>query len=174
MALVVRLQTLHQEAINLLTKPVRPAPPVPSGGGTVPSNPPVPPTPTPLNSATAWAGSDLAEVQTFYGGDPKKVERNRQLVGELKTLYGRSQVEADDLPNWVTADVLGSLLEVHHVQALSKNGADERSNMIVLTPTLHALVHLDPGALIDLKKGILQLPKFGLHAKVSTKPNHNG
>lgn len=173
-ALVVRLQTLHKEAISLLTKPVRPAPPVPGGGGTVTPSPPDQSAATPLNSATAWAGSDLAEVQTFYGGDLRKIERNRQLVGELKALYGRSQVEADDLPNWVTADVLGSLLEVHVIQALSKSGADERSNMIVLTPTLHALVHLDPGALIDLKKGILELPKFGLRAKVITKPNHNG
>jgi hypothetical protein len=128
----------------------------------------------PVSSSIAWAGSDLAEVQEFYSGDQIKVDRNRRLIGELKALYGGSQVDGDELPSWVTSDVLGSLLEVHLIQALTKNGADERSNMIVLTPTLHALVHLDPSAIIDLKRGMLELPKFGLRAKVNVKPNHNG
>ena len=46
--------------------------------------------------------------------------------------------------------------------------------MVVLTPTLHALVHLDPGTVIDFNKGVLELPKFSLRAKLNVKLNHNG
>ena len=178
-ALAARLRTLRDAAVDLLARPTRPNPPTSGGGGTgapnpPPSSPPAERPATPLNASIAWAGSDLTEVQAFYGGDQGKIERNRRLVGELKALYGRSQVEADDLPSWITADVAGALVEVHHIKPLSQSGADARSNMIVLTPTLHALVHLDPGTVIDLNKGVLELPKFGLQARLSMKPNHNG
>ena len=66
------------------------------------------------------------------------------------------------------------MLEVHHIDQLSKGGADERNNMVVLTPTLHALVHLDGGAKIDLQRGILELPKFNVTAKIKVNPTHNG
>ena len=113
-------------------------------------------------------------MESFYGGDRTRIDRNRRLVAELKGLYGRSQVEADDLPPWLNEEVTGTLLEVHHIKRLADEGPDDRINMVVLTPTLHALIHLDPGAVIDLARGLLELPKFGLKAKVSLNQNHNG
>jgi hypothetical protein len=133
--------------------------------------PPVSPKPF---ANLAWVGSDQAEVEAFYAGDPEKLERNRQLVAALKSLYGRSQIEADNLPDWLGTEVADKLLEVHHIRRLADGGPDQRINMIVLTPTLHALVHLDPGASINLQLGVLELPKFGLRAKITVKPNHNG
>jgi len=118
-------------------------------------------------------GSDLAEVEAFYNGNRELIERNRQMVAALKSLYVRSQVEADDLPAWLGTEVAGSLLEVHHIKRLADGGPDQRTNMIVLTPTLHALVHLDTEVIIDLQRGMLELPKFGLRAKVQVKPNHH-
>jgi hypothetical protein len=177
-ALTAKLGELRLVALRLLTRPVRPTPPPPGGGsetGRGPQPPVIPPVviSTPV-SASVWVGSDLGEVEAYYGGDRQKIERNRRLVADLKKLYGRSQVEADELPAWLGAEVAGNLLEVHHIKRLADGGPDERSNMIVLTPTLHALVHLDPGTIIDLQRGLLELPKFGLRAKISVKSNHNG
>jgi len=107
-------------AVSLLARPVRPVPPQPSaglgtGGGT---QPPTPPATRPPNTVgtPVWVGSDQAEVEGFYAGDLEKIERNRQLVAALKSLYGCSQVEADDLPAWLGTDVASHLLEVHHVK----------------------------------------------------------
>jgi hypothetical protein len=175
-ALVVKLSELRVTAVRLLARPGRPSPPQ-SGGGSGTgggSQPPVTPLPPKPASTSIWLGSDLAEVEAHYAGARDKIERNRRLVEDLKALYGRSQVEADDFPAWLGAEVAGSLLEVHHIKRLADGGPDERGNMIVLTPTLHALVHLDPGTVIDLNRGILELPKFGLRAKIIVKPNHNG
>ena len=170
-ALVARLQTLEDAAVELLSKPVvtPPQPPTP----VVPIEKPVSP-PLTTTQTVSWSGSDLVEVEAFYKGDKSKVERNRRLVADLKRLYGRSQVEGDSLPSWLKADFADGLLEVHHIKLLSKDGDDERSNMVVFTPTLHAVVHLDSEAVVDLKRGILELPKFGVKTKISVKPNHNG
>jgi hypothetical protein len=174
-ALAVKVRELRTAAVKLLARPVRP------GQQTPPLPPPLvrPSTvaasvPPPREAVPTWAGSDLAKVEAFYAGDRAKIERNRRLVAELKKLYGRSQVEADTLPAWLTAEVAGELLEVHQIRELADGGADERSNMIVLTPTLHALVHMDPGTVIDLTRAILELPKFGLRAKIKVAGEHNG
>jgi hypothetical protein len=167
-ALAVKLGELRVTAVRLLTRPVRPTPPQPKPPVTPPAVPPKP------ASISIWVGSDLVEVEAHYAGNPDKIERNRRLVADLIRLYGCSQVEADDLPSWLGAEVAGSLLEVHHIKRLADRGPDERNNMIVLTPTLHALVHLDPGTIVDLQNGILELPKFRLRAKINVKPNHNG
>jgi hypothetical protein len=177
-ALVVKLRTLRTTAVSLLARPNRPTPPQPrvgpgTSGGVIPPVIPPPVTPKP-SPGSIWVGSDQAEVEAFYAGDREKIDRNRQLVAALKSLYGRSQVEADDLPAWLGDKVTSNLLEVHHIKRLADQGPDHRSNMIVLTPTLHALVHLDPGTVIGLARGVLELPKFGLRAKISVKPNHNG
>jgi len=181
-ALVPKLRELRTTAVSLLARPVRPVSPVSGlgmGAGSPPPQPPAIPASaaSPLSrtvSSSVWRGSDQAEVEAFYAGDREKIERNRQLVKALKSLYGRSQVEADDLPAWLGDQVADQLLEVHHIKRLADGGPDLRSNMIVLTPTLHALVHLDPGVIIDLQRGTLELPQFGLHAKVQVKPDHHG
>ncbi len=179
--LAVRIRDLGRNAVTLLARPVRPTQRENTGGGGGTSEPvrpvqpiqPVPSTPKPV-LRSAWVGSDEGDVDSFYNGDRTKIDRNRRLVAELKKLYGRSQVEGDELPSWLRGEVAGNLLEVHHIKRLTDGGPDERSNMIVLTPTMHALIHLDPGAVVDLGRGLLELPKFGLTAKISVQANHNG
>jgi hypothetical protein len=174
-ALAVRIRELRTAAVSLLARPVRPAPSKPPvWPAAVPSVTPSGPVAPPTGTIPVWVGSDLAEIEAFYGGDAAKTERNRQLMADLKQLYRRSQVEADDLPAWLTAEVGERLLEVHLIRRLADGGLDERSNMIVLTPTLHALVHLDPGTVIDLTRRQLELPGFGLRARIQVSPKHNG
>jgi len=176
LALVPKLRDLRATAVSLLARPSRP-PKTEVGKETVGVSQTIEShvdSTTKKLSASTWVGSDLAEVEAFYNGNRELIERNRQMVAALKSLYGRSQVEADDLPAWLGNEVAGSLLEVHHIKRLADGGPDQRTNMIVLTPTLHALVHLDPGVLIDLHRGMLELPKFGLRAKIQVKPNHHG
>jgi hypothetical protein len=119
-----------------------------------------------------WAGSDDAEVTSFYAGRPDKIARNRQLVRALKNLYRHSQVEGDSTPRDIPEDRLIEVLEVHHIKPLAQGGADERHNMIVVTPTLHALIHSDPACEIDLKSGKIRL--FGRDFIIQVAATHNG
>jgi hypothetical protein len=121
-----------------------------------------------------WSGSDEDEVRRKYGNDTAALERNRKMVRELKSLYQTSQVEGDDLPDWVPASLVELLLEVHHIDPLGTGGEDERSNMIVLTPTLHALMHACADAKLDLKAGLLSIPSMGIERKITVKADHNG
>lgn len=123
---------------------------------------------------SGWSGSDEAEVLRKYGDDPAALERNRKRVRELKSLYRASQVEGDRLPDWVPDSLVDVLLEVHHIEPLGAGGEDERSNMIVLTPTLHALMHACEDARIDLKTGVLSIPSKGIERKITVKAEHNG
>lgn len=119
-----------------------------------------------------WHRSDAVEVEQIYASQPDRLARNRRLVTELKTLYGASQVAGDQLPPGLPQARIVEVLEVHHIQSLSKSGADERSNMIVVTASLHALIHADPDCLIDLDEKTMTL--FGVKLQVDVKPNHNG
>jgi hypothetical protein len=93
---------------------------------------------------------------------------------QLKRLYGRSQAEGDDLPEWVPGDLRLELLQVHYITPPSQGGRDERSNMIVVTPTLRAVIQMDAQATVDLLKGELHLPRFQRRLKLSVSPEHNG
>ena len=104
-----------------------------------------------------WEGSDEAEARAIYANDPDKLARNRRLVGELKALYRKSQVVGDVWPAGIPVDRLADVLKVHHIVPLAKGGPDERCNMVVLSPTLHALVHADPTCVIDLQKRTLRI-----------------
>jgi hypothetical protein len=44
--------------------------------------------------------------------------------------------------------------------------------MIVVTPTLHALIHSAPACTIDLKAGRIRL--FGCEFPIRVLPSHNG
>ncbi len=121
-----------------------------------------------------WAGSDESEVLRKYGNDRIALERNRKMVRDLKSLYRASEVDGDKLPDWVPDSLVDLLLEVHHIEPLGRGGEDERSNMIVLTPTLHALVHACEDARIDLKAGLLTIPSMGIERKITVKADHNG
>jgi hypothetical protein len=125
-------------------------------------------------SKTGWSGSDEAEVLLKYGDDRAALDRNRKRVRDLTSLYRASQVEGDVLPDWVPESLVDVLLEVHHIEPLGKGGEDERSNMIVLTPTLHALMHACEDARIDLKTGLLSIPSKGIERKLTVKSDHNG
>jgi len=63
-------------------------------------------------------------------------------------------------------------LEVHHIQPLSKGGSDERSNMIVVSPTLHTLIHADENCVIDLAAREMTL--FGVRVSLQVDAAHNG
>jgi hypothetical protein len=63
-------------------------------------------------------------------------------------------------------------LEVHHIRPLSKGGADARSNMIVVSPTLHTLIHLDEKCTIDLVAR--QMILFGVKITLRVDAGHNG
>lgn len=193
-ALPGALAKVEDDAANLLadrppTPPVPPPvppllnppiPPVTTAGPTVPpvsptpiqapgGNPPVAPTPP---TSTVWHRSDVAEVEQLYTNQPDRVARNRRLVAELKALYGASQVAGDQLPPGLPKGQVVEAIEVHHICPLSKNGADERSNMIVVTASLHALIHADAGCQIDLPQRTMVL--FGVPLRLDVKPNHNG
>ena len=145
-ALAPRFSGLRVRAIALLARPVvtPPAPPAPS------PTPVTPPLPLPLPPpATAPATA-------------------------LKHLYRRSQVEGDDLPAWVPEEFATELLQVHAIQPAPAGGADERSNLVVVTPTLERLLQLDPGATIDLCKGEVHLPRWGKRLRLSVSAQHNG
>src|SRR5690606_3433583 len=117
-------------------------------------------------------GSDDSDVAKFYAADPKALERNRRLVQRLKELYRRSQVPGDLLPSSLPWDAIQRVLEVHHIQPLSEQGADDWSNMIVLSSNLHALVHADPDCRINLKNAEIVL--FGVALKIDVRPEHLG
>jgi hypothetical protein len=175
------LKAAESKAITLLER-VSAAQPTP------PSNPPLAPVvlppvtpvkpglppilfkPNVVASQLAVLNSDENEIRAFYGSDLERLQRNRGLVEELKRLYGGSQVEGDCLPEGLPAERILAALEVHHIKALGLGGPDEKKNMIVLSATLHALIHSDPGCQIDLAGGTMTL--FGVPLKLNVKPSH--
>ena len=151
------------------TPPVGPIPPPPGPIGK-PGVPPLQFKPNVVSSHLTVLNSDEAEVRAFYGNDSQGLQRNRRLVDELKKLYGESQVEGDSLPEGLPSERILEALEVHHIEALGQGGPDEKSNMIVLSATLHALIHADPDCQINLAKGTMTL--FGVPLKVVVKSPH--
>jgi hypothetical protein len=93
---------------------------------------------------------------------PQRLEP--KTVAELKELYGRSQVEGDDLPDWV--DAANDVLKVHFFG----NDAEDWASMIVVSPTMKALIDLDPAARVDLVEKKLELPRFGQTIKLTVNP----
>jgi hypothetical protein len=118
----------------------------------------------------AVLNSDDSEVALHYANNPEGYERNRRLVEELKDLYRQSQVEGDSLPEGLPLERILEALEVHHIQPLGMGGPDEKHNMIVVSATLHALIHADPNCKIDLKAEEMLL--FGAKLRVDVNQNH--
>jgi hypothetical protein len=116
--------------------------------------------------------SDEAEVAAFYGSNTEGLKRNRQLVEQLKRLYGTSQVRGDSVPENLPAEKVREALEVHHIRPLSKGGADARSNMIVVSATIHTLIHADENCVIDLAAREMTL--FGVRVPLRVEAAHNG
>jgi len=176
------LRAAESRAISLLAASAAAAPtiqPPPAVAGPVVPQPPMHDKPlSPLlvfkpNVVASHLGvlnSDEDEIRAFYGNDTDGLRRNRQLVEELKKLYRTSQVEGDSLPEGLPAERILEALEVHHIKALGKGGPDEKRNMIVLSATLHALIHADSDCLIDLANGSMLL--FGVRLKVQVHQSH--
>lgn len=175
------LRIAESKAIALLAA-VSVPPPVPLG---TPPTGPITPLPGPIgkpgiptlqfkpnvvSSHLTVLNSDEVEVRAFYANDSAGLQRNRRLVDELKKLYGESQVEGDSLPEGLPSERILEALEVHHIEALGQGGPDEKKNMIVLSATLHALIHADRDCRIDLAKGMMTL--FGVQLKVVVKSPH--
>jgi 5-methylcytosine-specific restriction enzyme A len=70
--------------------------------------------------------------------------RNRELVLQLKEIYNG----ACQLTGWDPRKEYGvDLCEAHHIQWLSRGGADDLRNMILLCPNLHNAIHACDSAL---------------------------
>jgi hypothetical protein len=70
--------------------------------------------------------------------------RNRKHVRDLKDLYGGiCQITGKQ----VLGGLAGDLTEVHHIKWLTHGGSDDPSNMIVISPDLHAAIHATNGKL---------------------------
>ena len=101
-------------------------------------------------------------------------ERDRRVVVHVLA----SEVEADHVVALEIDDARprvaaerGRVVE-HHIVPLGKGGEDSRSNMIVVSPTLHALIHADPNCTIDLK--VKRIVLFGCALNINVAGNHNG
>ena len=80
--------------------------------------------------------------------------RNRQLAAELQALYaGRCQICL-----WDPHDAYGyGLCHAHHVQWLSRGGADELENLMLVCPNHHAAIHRTDTPL-DFRTGTYPFP----------------
>lgn len=188
--LLVTLTRIEEDAASLLADrpstsspreaPTGPTSPAPSTqpGGPAPLATPSPvtvtgmtPRPEPAAAAPiAWLGSDAADAEALFANKPDQLARNRRLVGELKALYGASQVAGDRLPEGLPTEQVVDVLEVHHIRPLSRGGANERGNMIVVSASLHALIHADPNCRIDLAQRAMVL--FGVRLALNVDPKH--
>ena len=175
------LADAQSRAVKLLADVPKPVPVTTPAGPTQVATEPTGPakgTPTAATPSATYKkkyshlDSDEAEVADFYKGDARAFERNRQLVEQLKKLYGASQIAGDSVPNSLPVEKVREALEVHHIRPLSKGGADARSNMIVVSPTLHTLIHLDEKCTIDLTAR--QMILFGVKITLRVDAGHNG
>jgi hypothetical protein len=175
--LAAELVRLGRDATRLLLQTAGPTPSKPTVYG-VPQSPSLPPVGIPAGSIglaapgpaavtasvpasprggalPAWSPNDSEDVEASYRGNPEAQHRHRSIVEELKGLYGCSQALGDHGLDSISIEAMRGVLEVHHIVPLSQGGPDDWSNMVVLTPTLHALVHAHPGASIDLRSGVI-------------------
>ncbi len=86
----------------------------------------------------------------------------------LKKLYTKSQVKADELPDWLDAAAKQELLEVHTLGS----DHDDWKTSVVVGPLYAALIRLDGNARIDLEARKLILPKFDKEVPLDVKDEH--
>ena len=137
-ALLPKLTELRQRAVKLLTKAATPVVPAPTQAPTQPS---------------------MVILHT---------EPSCKTASALKELYGRSQVEGDDVPEWLSKEAQMTLLRVH----CFGHDANDWKSLVVVTPMLEALIRLDEKAVIDLAGETLKLPRFGKNLSLQVKPEH--
>ena len=137
-ALLPKLSELRQRAVKLLTKAATPVVPAPTQAPTQPS-------------------------MVMLHAEPLC-----KTASALKELYGRSQVEGDDVPEWLSKEAQMTLLRVH----CFGHDANDWKSLVVVTPMLEALIRLDEKAVIDLAEETLKLPRFGKNLGLQVKPEH--
>lgn len=99
--------------------------------------------------------------------------RNRRHVAELKELYGgRCQVSG----KVVLDGIAGDITEVHHIEWLTRGGADVPGNMVVISPDIHAAIHasdaiFDWSDLAFVVNGVRLPLTFNQHLKRRTSEN---
>lgn len=80
-------------------------------------------------------GSAKARQAYLYQEAPT---RNKKLVEELQDLY-RGECQ---LCSWAPRDIYGrNLCHAHHIQWLSRGGADDLENLMLVCPNHHAAIH---------------------------------
>lgn len=90
----------------------------------------------------------------------------------LKQLYTQSQVVGDDVPDDIPPERLREVLQVQVIGADTGGSPAGRSKMVVVSPTLHALIALDPACTLDIPGKRLRL--FGIDLGLEVHPDHNG
>jgi 5-methylcytosine-specific restriction protein A len=66
--------------------------------------------------------------------------RSRALAGDVKREQGYVCLGCDADPGWLDADG-NRYLEAHHLEHLSRGGADAKRNLVALCPNCHRRVH---------------------------------
>ncbi len=189
--LAAEIGRLGKDATRLLIPPApRPVdpPPVPTSG-TLPARTGLPPTasttdpvpvPAPVPVVTPatsqkrvpWSPDDSLELEARCANNPGSLDVVRVMMEQLKSLYGRSQAKEDVGFSGIEPGHLRNVLEVHFITPLHQGGGTGWANMVVVTPTLHALLHADPSATVNLREGWIRVAGTQLHLDV--EPDHLG
>lgn len=138
------LHQIEDDAARLLAAAAKPPP--------NPTPPPPPPPKPPVDRPTPPGTVDAALT--------------------LKRLYGRSQVVGDGLPSGLPLERVVEVLEVWPIGPVPQGGQVERERLLVVSPTLRALIARDPGCEIDLQGGRMRL--FGVELQLEVDPRHAG
>lgn len=79
----------------------------------------------------------IAEARRRYLFE-SAVKRNRQLVVELREMYGG----ICQITGWNPRQIYGvDLCETHHIHWLSRGGEDQISNLLLVCPNVHHAIH---------------------------------
>jgi hypothetical protein len=153
--LVAVLRQIEDDAARLLAD--APKPPGPSS----------PPRPSPPQGPQGCHDRPPPEQP------PTAVPTGEPDVGAaLKRLYGRSQVVGDSLPPGLPPDRVREVLEVHVIRPPAVGARLLPSDLIVVSPTLRALIAMDPACEVDLAGKRLRL--FGVDLRLDVDPRHHG
>jgi hypothetical protein len=93
------------------------------------------------------------------------------LAAGLKRLYGRSQIVGDSVPAGLPSERVIEVLEVQVIRPLAPGAQLQRSDMIVVSPTLQALMAMDPDCQVDLASKRMRL--FGVELQLEVNPHHH-
>ena len=90
----------------------------------------------------------------------------------IQEQFGHEPLESLDLDFKLAASGGAIVALSRSACRAGKGGADARSNMIVVSPTLHTLIHLDEKCTVDL--AARQMMLFGVKITLRVDAGHNG